>query len=117
MGVSLSLVPAIIWPATTLIVDPRRLGTALGVITLLQSLGLWGSNRIAGWLADRPGAGPVNPAGYSTMLWYFGLLSLVALTSVVLLWRRELGPGGHGLERARTNSQLRERAGVREGAA
>src|SRR5580693_5529749 len=82
MGVSFSLVPAIIWPATTLIVEPRRLGTALGVITLLQNVGLWGSNRIAGWLADKAGAGPANPAGYSTMLWFFGLLSLVALASV-----------------------------------
>jgi MFS family permease len=102
MGVSFSLVPAIIWPATTLIVDPPRLGTALGVITLLQALGLWGSNRFAGWLADRAGAGPANPAGYTTMLWFFGLLSLVALATGALLWLRERGPRGHGLERAGT---------------
>jgi MFS family permease len=102
MGVSFSLVPAIIWPATTLIVEPRRLGTALGVITLLQNVGLWGSNRAAGWLADKAGAGPSNPAGYTTMLWFFGLLSLVALSSVVLLWLRESGPKGHGLEGAGT---------------
>jgi MFS family permease len=102
MGVSFALVPAIIWPSTTLIVEPRRLGTALGVITLVQNVGLWGSNRVAGWLADRAGAGAANPAGYTTMLWFFGLLSLVALTSVVLLWRRESGPRGHGLERAGT---------------
>jgi MFS family permease len=102
MGVSFSLVPAIIWPATTLIVEPRRLGTALGVITLLQNVGLWGSNRLAGWLADRSGAGPANPAGYETMLWFFGLLSLVALSSAVLLWLRESSPKGRGLERAGT---------------
>ena len=100
MGVSFALVPAIIWPSTTLIVAPRRLGTALGVITVLQALGLWASNRLAGWLADKAGAGPANPAGYSTMLWFFGLVSLLALTSVVLLWRRERGPHGHGLELA-----------------
>jgi len=34
-------------------------------------------------------------------LWFFGLLSLTALTSAVLLWRREMGPHGHGLELAR----------------
>ena len=102
MGVSWSLVPAIIWPSTTLIVEPRRLGLALGLITLLQSFGLWGSNRLAGWLADQAHAGAANPAGYTTMLWYFGLLSLVALTSVFLLWRRETSPEGHGLERAGT---------------
>ena len=96
MGLSFSLVPAIIWPATTLLVAPRRLGTALGLITVVQALGIFSSNRIAGALSDRAGAGADNPGGYSVMLWFFGLLSLVALTSAVLLWRRELG----GLEAA-----------------
>jgi len=35
------------------------------------------------------------------MIAFFGLLSLTALASVVLLWRRESGPLGHGLENAR----------------
>ncbi len=103
MGVSFSLVPAIIWPATTLIVESRRLGTALGVITLLQNVGLWGSNRIAGWLADEAGAGPAHPEGYATMIWFFSLLSLAALTAALLLWQRESGPHGHGLEIARVS--------------
>jgi MFS family permease len=102
MGISFSLVPAVIWPATTLIVEPRRLGTALGVITLIQALGMAASNLAAGWLADRAGAGAMNPAGYAVMMWFFFLLSLVALCSAVLLWRREAGPDGHGLENART---------------
>ena len=101
MGVSWSLVPAVIWPATTLLVEPRRLGTALGIIIMLQSTGLWSSNRFAGWLADKSGAGPANPAGYTTMLWFFGLLSLTALTSAILLWCRENGPNNHGLEVAK----------------
>jgi MFS family permease len=103
MGVSFALVPAIIWPSTTLIVAPQRLGVALGLITLLQNLCLWASNRCAGWLADLAGAGPTNPRGYDTMLTYFGLLSLTALTAVVLLLYRERGPHGHGLERAGTD--------------
>src|SRR5271166_3089148 len=101
MGISWSLVPAVIWPATTLIVEPRRLGTALGLITLIQALGMSASNLAAGWLADKAGAGADNPAGYTVMLWFFFLLSLVALSSAVLLWRRETGPRGHGLEEAR----------------
>jgi len=105
MGISWSLVPAIIWPATTFLVEPRRLGTALGMITLVQSLGLWASNRAAGWLADAAGASAANPAGYSVMLWYFGLLSLTALASALLLWRRESGPHGHGLELAGVRGQ------------
>ncbi|MBV8974519.1 MAG: MFS transporter [Sinobacteraceae bacterium] len=104
MGVSFSMVPAIIWPATTLIVEPRRLGTALGVITLLQNVALWGSNRIAGSLATQAGAGPDNPAGYDTMIWFFGAVSLAALISVLLLRQRESGPHGHGLENARATA-------------
>jgi MFS family permease len=101
MGISFSLVPAVIWPATTLIVEPRRLGTALGLITLIQALGMAASNLAAGWIADTAGAGAENPAGYAVMMWFFFLLSLVALSSAVLLWRRETGPDGHGLEEAR----------------
>jgi MFS family permease len=100
MGVSFALVPAIIWPATTLIVAPRRLGLALGLITVIQALGIFASNRIAGLLSDAAGAGAEHPAGYAVMLWFFGLLSLVALAASVLLWRREAGPDGHGLELA-----------------
>jgi MFS family permease len=98
MGISFSVVPAVIWPATTMLVEPRRLGTALGLINLLQNLLLAASNLAAGWVADRGHAGPAHPSGYDGMLWYFGLLSVVAFVSVVLLWRRESGPGGHGLE-------------------
>lgn len=101
MGISFSLVPAVIWPATTLIVEPRRLGTALGLITLIEALGMAASNLAAGWLADTAGAGAQNPAGYTLMLWFFFLLSLTALSSALLLWRRETGPKGHGLEDAR----------------
>src|SRR6185312_5220021 len=98
MGISFSVVPAVIWPATAMLVEPRRLGTALGLINLLQNLLLAVSNLAAGWLSDRAHAGPTNPSGYDAMLWYFGLVSLVAFVSVALLWRRESGPRGHGLE-------------------
>jgi MFS family permease len=104
MGISWSLVPAVIWPATTLIVEPRRLGTALGLITLIQALGMAASNLAAGRLADIAGAGSQNPAGYGIMLLFFFLLSLTALLSAVLLWRREAGPHGHNLESARAGA-------------
>jgi MFS family permease len=98
MGISFSVVPAVIWPATAMLVQPRRLGTALGLINLLQNLCLAASNLAAGWLADRAHAGPAHPAGYDAMLWYFGLVGLAAFVSVALLWWRESGPLGHGLE-------------------
>ena len=98
MGISWSLVPAVIWPATTMIVPREQLGTALGLITLIQALGIGASNLGAGWFADRAGAGPGNPAGYDSVLLFFGVISLTALASVLMLWRHETGPHGHGLE-------------------
>jgi len=104
MGISFSLVPAVIWPATTLLVEPRRLGTALGLITLIQALGMAASNLAAGWLADWAHAGAQNPGGYAVMLEFFFTLSIAALLAAVLLWRRETGPQGHGLEAAGSRS-------------
>lgn len=101
MGISFSVVPAVIWPSTAMLVEPRRLGTALGLINMLQNLLLAASNLAAGWLADRGHASAAHPQGYTPMLWYFGLLSLVAFVSVALLWQRERGPRGHGLETLR----------------
>jgi Na+/melibiose symporter-like transporter len=109
MGISFSVVPAVIWPSTAMLVEPRRLGTALGVVNLLQNFFLAASNLVAGWLADREHAGPAHPSGYDAMLWYFGIVSLVAFVSIALLWRRESGPRGHGLERC---GQLRTGAAL-----
>ena len=98
MGISFSVVPAVIWPATAMLVEPRRLGTAFGFTDMMLNLCLALSNITAGWIADRAHAGPAHPSGYDAMLWYFGILSSVAFVSVVLLWRRESSPRGHGLE-------------------
>lgn len=97
MGLSFSLIPAVIWPSTAMLVDPRRLGTAFGLIDALQSLGMGALNLAAGWLCDRAGAGPNNPAGYAPMLWMFGLFGVAAFVATAALWRRESGPDGHGL--------------------
>jgi Na+/melibiose symporter-like transporter len=99
MGISFSVVPAVIWPATAMLVEPRRLGTAYGVINVLQSLGMFLCNWIAGGLNDLYRAGPAHPEGYGPMLAMFGVLSFIGLLSTLALWRRERGPGGHGLDR------------------
>jgi len=98
MGISWSLVPAVIWPATTMILPREQLGTGLGLITLIQALGIGASNLFAGYLADSAGAGAHNPAGYDAILLFFGVVSLAALATVIMLWRHETGPDGHGLE-------------------
>ena len=100
MGVSFSVIPAVIWPATSMLVAPKRLGTAFGLINVLQNLGLAACNLAAGGLNDAFHAGAAHPQGYQPMMLMFGLISLVALAATVMLWRREQGPQGHGLDRA-----------------
>jgi MFS family permease len=56
MGISFSVVPAIIWPATAMLVDAKRLGLALGLINTVQNAALAASNIFAGWLNDAAGA-------------------------------------------------------------
>ena len=98
IGVAFSLVPAVMWPSIPYLVRPNQLGTAYGLMTMLQNIGLTVCNLAAGWLNDRSGASEQNPGGYLPMLWMFGLLSLFGLVFAGLLRRRELGPHGHGLE-------------------
>jgi MFS family permease len=100
MGVSFSVIPAVIWPSTAMLVAPARLGTAFGLINVLQSLGMGALNMAAGWLNDHSHAGPRNPAGYDPMLLMFGLFGLLGFFAVAALWRRESGPHGHGLNAA-----------------
>ena len=71
------------------------------VLNVLQNVGLAVCNMAAGWLNDAAGAGPANPAGFDGMLWFFGVFGFVAFAFVALLWLRESGPLGRGLESGR----------------
>jgi hypothetical protein len=97
MGLSFSVIPAVIWPSTAMLVAPARLGTAFGLINVLQSLGMGALNLAAGWLNDANHAGAANPAGYEPMLLMFFVTSFAGFLAVAALWRREAGPHGHGL--------------------
>ena len=87
IGIAFSLVPAVLWPAVTLLVAPQRLGTAYGFMTMVQNIGLALANVAAGALNDASGAGAANPAGYQPMIVFFGVLSLLAVACAALFWR------------------------------
>jgi MFS family permease len=91
LGVSFAFLPAILWPTVVRYSAPEHLGTAYGLMTTLQNFGLFAANLIAGHLDDVYGASADNPAGYTPMLWFFGLLSLSAFVCTVLLWLRDHG--------------------------
>ena len=101
LGVAFSLVPAVLWPSVPYLVGQHRLGTAYGLMTMLQNIGLTVCNLGAGALNDLGHAGAANPAGYRPMLWMFTILSLGGLVFSALLRQRETGPHGHGLETTR----------------
>jgi MFS family permease len=99
MGVAFSLVPAIMWPSVAYLVPEGRLGTAYGMMTLVQNIGMTTLNFVVGWTNDAWGAGAANPAGYRPgMVWAFSGLGFLALFFAFLLRRSETGPRAHGLE-------------------
>ena len=109
IGIAFSLVPAVIWPSVTYLVRSNQLGTGYGLMTMIQNIGLTVVNVAAGKLNDTYHANAENPAGYTPMLWMFGLLSLFGLVFAWLLWRREVGPDGHDLEKPIPKSKLEPR--------
>jgi len=55
LGISFSLVPAALWPTIPLLVEERRLGTAFGMMTLLQNIGMTVTPWLAGKMTDLAG--------------------------------------------------------------
>jgi len=86
MGVSFSLVPAVMWPLASKLVPAARFGTALGLMWVVQNAGIAGANLVAGWLNDAAGASASNPAGYQPMMQFFGTTSALGFGFAMLLW-------------------------------
>lgn len=91
MGLSFSLIPAVMWPSVAYIVKEDRLGTAYGLMTMIQNIGLAGFNFLIGFVND-------FSQGYTAGMWIFSSLGIFGLLFSFLLRRRETGPKGHGLE-------------------
>ncbi|MGA2645118.1 MAG: MFS transporter [Candidatus Sulfotelmatobacter sp.] len=107
MGVAFSLIPAVMWPAVAYIVDQSKLGTAYGLMTMIQNIGLFGLNLLVGWANNYGHADASNPAGYNLGMWIFSILGILGVVFAFLLRQRELGPHGHGLETITTANSAR----------
>jgi MFS family permease len=86
LGLSFSLLPAVLWPTVPKYTTPAHLGTAYGLMTTLQNAGLFAANLAAGYINDVNGASASNPGGYAPMLWFFGVLSFIAFACMLALW-------------------------------
>lgn len=92
LGLSFSLVPAALWPAIPLMVEERKIGTAYGLIAMIQNVGLFAFPLAVG--AIRDGTGSYGPA----MIMFAGL---GVLGFIFAVWLKRLeARGGHYLERA-----------------
>jgi MFS family permease len=81
-----------------MLVERHRVGTAFGLINMIQSLGLALANLAAGALNDHFGASRGHPEGYDAMLLMFAGLSLVGFICAALLWHRQRYLGEAGIE-------------------
>jgi MFS family permease len=104
MGIAFSLIPAVMWPSVAYLVDQSKLGTAYGLMTMIQNIGLFGFNLLIGWANDHWQASAANPAGYTPGMWMFSVLGFAGLLFSWLLRVRETGPYGHGLESITTTT-------------
>jgi MFS family permease len=96
MGVAFSLVPAAMWPSVALIVEEKKLGTAYGLMTMIQNIGLTTFNILVGWANDISTVEGVTD--YSLGMWFFSITGFVGLTFAYLLRRQETGMQKSGLE-------------------
>jgi len=87
LGVSFVLVPAAMWPSVPLVVEESRVGTAFGLMTAIQNLGLGLFPYLNGKLRDVTGS-------YTATQIMFSGLGLVGLLFAFLLLRADKRHGG-----------------------
>ena len=90
LGFSFVLVPAAMWPSVPLIVRSERVGTAFGLMTAIQNIGLGLFPLLNGLLRDSTGS-------YVASQIMFASLGLVGLVFAILLKRADRREGA-GLE-------------------
>lgn len=87
LGAAFVLVPAAMWPSVPLIVPKKTVGTAFGLMTFIQNIGLALFPFLNGWLRD-------TTQTYSASMVMFASLGLFGLVFAILLKRADKKEGG-----------------------
>ena len=87
LGAAFVLVPAAMWPSVPLVVDEKRVGTAFGLMTAIQNLGLGLFPYLNGKLRDMTGT-------YTSTQVMFAGLGIAGLIFAFLLLRSDKRLGG-----------------------
>ena len=82
LGIAFVLVPAAMWPSVPLVVEEKRVGTAFGLMTAIQNLGLGGFAFVNGALRDYTGT-------YTATQIMFASLGVCGLVFAFLLLRSD----------------------------
>jgi MFS family permease len=86
LGAAFVMVPAAMWPSIPLIVEKNRVGTAFGLMTMIQNFGLALFPWLNGFLRDLTQA-------YTASMVMFSLLGFVGLVFAILLLRADKREG------------------------
>ena len=87
LGVAFVLVPAALWPSVPMVVEESRVGTAFGLLTAIQNVGLMVFPKASGYLIDRTG-------DYTATQILFASLGGAGLLFALLLLRSDRRHGG-----------------------
>ncbi len=87
LGAAFVLVPAALWPSVPLVVEESRVGTAFGLLTAIQNVGLMTFPWVSGYLID-------TTKDYTATQVMFASLGLVGLLFALLLLRADRRAGG-----------------------
>jgi len=79
LGISFSIVPAALWSCVPIMVAEKRLGTAYGLIVLIQNIGLTVFPWLAGKITDLSGGEYRNTMLLFSSLGLFGLIFSLSL--------------------------------------
>ncbi len=74
IGISFSLVPAALWPVIPILVEERRLGTAFGLMTMIQNVGMTIFPFLAGKMRDLSGGDFTNTMIMFASLGFVGFI-------------------------------------------
>jgi MFS family permease len=99
LGVAFSLVPAAMWPAVARIVEPKRQGTAYGIMFSIQNWGLMLFPWIIGTVLDLTNKGKPEgtPLDYTYAVILLSVLGIFGMSFAFLL-KREDKTSGFGIE-------------------
>ena len=87
LGAAFVLVPAALWPSVPLVVEESRVGTAFGLITAIQNVGLMTFPKVSGYLID-------TTKDYTATQVMFAALGVAGLVFAFLLLGADKRAGG-----------------------